>query len=173
MNTQQALSLSAIFVSVISLFITVLLWRESNRPVVSARVITHSGGNIMILYNIEIINSGSRPAKNVRLHIEHKELANATTKEPDRNRNFSKELYSIKRCFDERATVPILLNGSSVSNAFGYTSDESPFWIPGAHLEITITYQGLQGRRYKSRIPLRIDDTDAFAGTAYASASTS
>jgi len=164
---QAVLPILAIIISVASLLVTVWLWRESNRPVVSVQVRTHSGGNVAILYNIVVTNSGSRPAKNVRLHMAHDELMAAIAPEAHGKRDFNRQLTLIERCFDERATVPLLLNGASISNAFGQTGSELPFWRPGAIMQLALTYQGLRGQRYKASMPLRIDDTEGLAGSSY------
>lgn len=165
------LPILAIAISVASLLVTVWLWRESNRPVVSVQVRTHSAGNVAILYNVEVTNSGSRPAKNVRLRIAQDELMAAIVPEARGRHDFDRQLAYIERCFDERAAIPVLLNGASISNAFGQTGSESPFWRPGAVMQLSLSYQGLQGQRYKTRMPLRIDNTEGFAGTSYSSSS--
>ena len=65
--------------------------------------------------------------------------------------------------------VPILLNGATETSPFGHTSIESPFWSPGATLQLGISYQGLEGQRYKSNVTIKIDDTAGFAGVSYGS----
>lgn len=64
------LSTWAILVAMVSLLVSFQLWRKTNRPVVSAAVVTHSGGNIAILYNLIVYNSGNRPATNTRLRAD-------------------------------------------------------------------------------------------------------
>lgn len=160
-------SVSALIISLISLLITIWLWRESNRPVVSARIKTHKGGNVSILYNIELINCGTRPAKDVRIFIEQQELDGAILPEARVKNSFEEEFLHVKKCFEERAAVPILLNGETISNAFGHTSIERPFWRPGATMQIKVYYMGLEGQRYESSITIKIDDTAGFAGAFY------
>ena len=162
-------STAALIASLISLLITVWLWRESNRPVVTARIKTHSAGNIAIFYKIEVVNSGTRPAKNVRLHVQPQEIAKALLPEAKNSKNFAKELRYIECCFEDRAVIPVLLNGESRTSPFGHTSSENPLWVPGAIIEVGISYQGLEGQGYKSRFTIKIDDTKGFAGTSYGS----
>jgi hypothetical protein len=162
-------STAALIVSLISFLITIWLWRESNRPVVTARIRTHKGGNISILYRIELVNSGTRPAKNVRLHVDHQEITAALLPAAQSHQNYERELRCIERCFEDRAIVPILLNGGTETSPFGHTSIESPFWLPGATLRVAISYQGLEGQSYRSNVTIKIDDTAGFAGFSYGS----
>lgn len=162
-------SATALIISLISLLITIWLWRESNRPVVTARIVTHKGGNIAILYHLELVNSGTRPAKNVRLHANHQEIMGALLPTAPSHKDYERELSYIERCFKDRAAVPILLNGETTTSPFGHTSVESPFWSPGAILQLVVSYQGLEGQRYKSAITIKIDDTAGFAGVSYGS----
>ena len=158
---------SALVVSLISLVITITLWRASNRPVVTACIRTHKGGNVAIFYNLEVVNTGTRPAKNVRMSVKQDDLECAAVPASERRPDFDTELRLIERCFEERATISVLLNGESRTNAFGHTSVEDPFWLPGATLPVTISYRGLEGQSYRTSLLLRIDDTASFAGCFY------
>ena len=151
-------STAALIVSLISLLITIWLWRESNRPVVTARIRTHTGGNIAILYRIELVNSGARPAKNVHLLADHQKIINALLPAARSHKDYERELRYIERCFEDRAMVPVLLNGETTSSPFGHTSLEAPFWSPGATLQLVVAYQGLEGQKYKSAVTIKIDD---------------
>jgi hypothetical protein len=162
-------STASLIVSLISLLITIWLWRESNRPVVTARIRTHTGGNVAILYRIELVNSGARPAKNVRLLADHQEIIDALLPAARSHKDYERELRYIERCFEDRAMVPVLLNGETTSSPFGHTSLEAPFWSPGATLRLVVAYQGLEGQRYKSAVTIKIDDTAGFAGHSYGS----
>ncbi len=52
-----------------------------------------------------------------------------------------------------------------MTNSFGYTrGDEQTFWRYGATLRITISYSDLEGRRYRVCQPIRIKDSESFAG---------
>ena len=115
------------------------------------------------------MNSGARPAKNVRLHMDHQEIMDAVLPDATSHTDYERVLRSIARCFEKRAAIPILLNGEATTNPFGHTSIESPFWLPGATLRLAISYQGLEGQTYKSVIAIKIDDTAGFAGSSYGS----
>lgn len=160
---------SALIVSLISLLITVWLWRESNRPVVTARIKTHRGGNVAILYNLEVVNSGTRPAKDVRLIVDLDDLAHAVVPPSERGVDFAQTMRCVARCFEMRATISVLLNSETRSNSFGHTSREDPFWVPGAAIPISISYRGLERQLYMTNLVLRIDDTAGFAGSFYGS----
>ena len=164
---QTIFSVAAVIISVISLAVTVWLWQQSNRPVVTARIKTHSGGNMAITYLLELVNSGTRPAKNVRLHASHDKIAAALMPEAHNDSHFATHLRIVERCFEERSMVPVLLNGEATTNPFGHTSAEHPFWQPGATMQLQVTYHGLQGQRYSSLITIKIDDTAGFAGASY------
>lgn len=158
---------SPLVVSPISLLITIWLWRESNRAVVVARIKTHDGGNAAILYNVEVVNAGTRPAKNVRLSIDPQELERSIIPAAHARSGFENDFRSVERCFAQRAAIPVLLSEEVASNFFGHTSTIEPFWVPGSVLNLTISYQGLEGQSYCSRLPIRIDDTAGFAGSFY------
>ena len=83
--------------------------------------------------------------------------------------DFENEFELVMRCFEPRAVVPILLNGETVSNSFGHTSKVSPFWKPGAIIQLRIEYEGMEGQSYNSKAALKIDDTAGFAGSFYGS----
>jgi hypothetical protein len=164
---QDIFSVTAVIISVISLCVTVWLWQQSNRPVVTARIKTHSGGNVAIMYLLELVNSGTRPAKNIRVHASQDQIAAALAPEAKNQPDFTKHLRTVERCFEERAMVPVLLNGEATTNPFGHTSMERSFWQPGATIELSISYHGLQGQRYTSHLTIKIDDTAGFAGASY------
>lgn len=128
---------------------------------------THSGGNMAIFYNIELINSGNRPALDVRLEVDHNDVFSAMLPEAKSAEHFESDIASIHRCFEERSTIPVLLNGSTASNSFGQTSLARPLWRPGAVFPVTVSYKGYGRQKYRSIQRLRIDDTAGFAGSYY------
>lgn len=160
------LSTLALLMSAASLAVAVWHWRQSNRPVVTVRIRTHKGGNVAIAYWIEILNSGARPARNVRLQLDNAAIEAALAEGAREVASFEKDIRAVRKCFDERAMVPILPNGEIVANTFGHTG-APPFWIPGTVLHIGITYEGLEGQKYETTVPIRIDDTSGFAGSSY------
>lgn len=61
------IAIAALLVSLCSLLFSFFSWKRSSRPIVTAAVQTHKSGNQAITYNLVILNSGTIPAKNVRI----------------------------------------------------------------------------------------------------------
>ena len=56
----------ALVVSLSSLLISFDIWKRAFRPIMApVAVKTHSGGNVAIMYDLVVMNSGTIPAKNV------------------------------------------------------------------------------------------------------------
>ena len=158
-----ATSVLALCVSIVSLGFSRRSWLETYRPIVTARVRTQAGGNIAILYDLVVENTGNRPATNIQLIVDPQDLERAMKP--------GKEIYSefIKNCFDPKYSIPVLANGQSTSSAFGKTSDDAESnWNPYSRIPVTVHYSDLEGRAYKSRVTLFIFDTSGFAGAFYA-----
>jgi hypothetical protein len=157
------ISLLAAVLSLLSLRLNRDVFRESFRPVVTARVATEAAGNIAILYKLILENSGNRPAINIRLSVERNDLKRVL------NPDCRVDLAEITNCFDEQYTIPILANGKSVSTAFGKTSaiGGECMWMPDSRFRITLTYHDLNSRQYKAENPLFIFCDLGFAGFHY------
>ena len=151
---------AALIVSILSFYFSIKSWRESNRPLITARTTSFgSGGNVGIPLSLLVENTGNRPAKNVRLTVESDVLESALAAKPgDTLRKH------VESCFSDRGIIPVLANGKSVSNGFGFLSADVPTWKAHSRFEINVTYQDLDGSRYKHRIPLIIADDAGFAG---------
>ena len=78
-------------------------------------------------------------------------------------------------CFSEDAVIPLLINGEKRTNYFGTTSikDEQNIWIYGSSFPITIDYQDLDNKKYRSKLVLFIKDSKAFAGSSWGKSTTS
>ncbi|HEY0320444.1 MAG TPA: hypothetical protein VGC66_05680 [Pyrinomonadaceae bacterium] len=153
-------SLPALIVSVISFYFSVKSWRESNRPIVTVRVTAANGGEEGTPLNLVVENTGSRPAKNIRLTVDNEELEELLAEQVD-------EIWRkhITRCFSERAIIPILGNGKSVSNTFGWLSGNSKSaWRGEVRFNVQISYKDLDGRKYEHTNPLLVADDTGFAG---------
>ena len=153
----------AALVAVFSFFNTTRLWRKTNRPIVSAFVKTESAGNVATMYSLLIINSGSRPAVNIRLNLkidmgEFKELITQELDNPN--------VEAILKCFDDEGEIPLLINQEATSNYFGITSirPEDNIWNYGSSFPVEIIYRDLEGKKYTSRLSLVIKYSKAFAG---------
>ena len=151
-------------VAVLGFFSTKWRWTQSNRPIISALVETYSSGNIATCYNLTIINSGNRPAINIKLTINDYQKF----KECTDNKN-EEIIEPIVRCFNRNAIIPLLVNGDKISNWFGTTSvkKEENTWKYGSSFPISITYGDLEDRKYKSKLVLYIKNSKAFADSSW------
>lgn len=161
----------ALVVSLISFWFSRRSWLQSNRPIVSAAVETHAGGNESIVYNLAVSNTGNRPATNVRIRAAKSSVEACVSKWVNNFKGPSTTFSGVMRCFSEDGEIPLLLNGKTMINSFGYTrGDEQTFWRYGSVLPIEIEYNDLEGRRYCSAQKLRIKDSAGFAGGIWESA---
>ncbi|TGS50245.1 hypothetical protein EN822_27000, partial [bacterium M00.F.Ca.ET.179.01.1.1] len=55
--------------TVLALGLSVHFWRRQFRPIVTAMVKTHKGGNVGIAYNLVVLNSGSIPARDIWFEV--------------------------------------------------------------------------------------------------------
>lgn len=158
---------AALIVSVLSFYFSIKSWQESNRPIITARITSFGeGGNVFIPLSLLIENTGNRPARNIKLSIDDKELGAALVAKSDTD-PLRKE---IKNCFTDRAIIPMLANGKSISNGFGWQrADEKKTWNEGARLNIEISYEDLDGRKYKHNNPILLSDDSGFAGSFWES----
>jgi len=151
---------SALVVSLLSYYFARKSWQETNRPIITARVTTNSGGNVATCLDIIVQNTGNRPAKNVKLKVIKKALESLlTVGEGDPSRT------AIEKCFADTAIIPILENGRSVTNSFGCFSKEKSTWKPNNFLIISVYYENLEGKKFHHEIPLLIADDQGFAGS--------
>lgn len=155
------ISVAALLVSLISLLLVRMNWRESNRPIVTAFVEDDSSGGTAIFHLI-IANTGNRPAVRVRLHANEAQIAALMHPEADKKR------LEILACnFSAQSEVPLLRNGEELSTSFGAfsTDQQNGKWLQyGTETEISVTYADLDGRRYKSKLPLKIYAREGFGG---------
>lgn len=153
--------LSALGVSLLSFYFAVKSWRQSNRPLVTARVSSLGmGGNVAVPLSIVVENTGNRPAKNIQLTVDHKKLDSVLTASP-----LDSLRRQVKACFSREGIIPVLANGKSISNSFGVLSDDGKgTWRGDPRFEIEISYQDLDGRRFKNSLPLVVGEDAGFAG---------
>ncbi len=124
---------------------------------------TEGAGNLAILYNLLVENTGNRPATDIQLQVDRDVLKSAM--KPD----CSLSTAEITNCFDPHYTIPVLGNGQSTLTAFGKTTDKDDcMWIADSRFPITIKYSDLDERRYRSKVTLFIFDSTGFAGFHYA-----
>lgn len=158
-----SIGIAALLVSGVALIVSVLAWRESNRPLVTARVTTAAGGNVAVMLNLLVENTGTRPAKNIELAVDPAILDSALDPSLD-----DEERRQIADCFGPTFRIPVLANGASVTNAFGLLhGSPDAAWRLHARIPITLAYEDLDGRRFKHALELFMIDASGFAGTFY------
>ncbi|WP_162044348.1 hypothetical protein [Undibacterium sp. YM2] len=164
-DVKTAISILAFAVSLFSLYVTRINWIQSNRPVISAFVDEHSSGNMAATYNLIIANTGSRPAVNVQLHASQEKLSSLLDVNAE-----SEKLDSISMIFSSQSKISLLRNGEELSTSFGATINnpsEKPWLCYGTEIEISISYQDLEGRKHKSKQPLKIYAREGFGGNVW------
>lgn len=149
---------ASLAVALCALAISYYFWRLSFRPIVTAAVKTNSGGNVAICYDLVVLNSGTIPAKSIRL------IADDGALNPTFGRDASEENKQLwLACF--HIEIPILQNGAKYSCSFGTTqANDAGFWKYGAIIPITIAYDGWFGTKYCEEQTIRIIDSDSFTG---------
>jgi hypothetical protein len=161
MNFELYVALAALIVSLIALGMSFYFWRLQFRPIVTAMVKTNAGGNEGITYDLVLLNSGSIPARDIRLEVlDLAALDRALGSGADQD---NKKMWLA--CFDKGTVVPILHNGDRTSCSFGATKRaDRGFWKHGAEFPIRIRYTGWFGDKYPHEQTLRIADSDSFTG---------
>ena len=152
---------AALLVSVLSFYFAIKAWRETNRPLITARVSSLGmGGNVGVPLSIVVENTGNRPAKNIRLRVDQKELDSFLT-----STGGDSLRRQIHACFSDDGVIPVLANGKSVSNSFGFLADDDNVsWKGDPHFDVEISYQDLNGRGFRHRLPLFVKEDAGFAG---------
>jgi hypothetical protein len=153
----------ALGVSSISLYFSRRSWRETYRPIVVARVTTHSAGNLACCYNLLVENCGNRPARDVRLRVSDEDLRAAL------NPDVREKPDGVLACFSEKACIHVLANGASTTAYFGSTEVDKTHatWIPDSSFPAMLTYEGFDGAKYSSVIRLRISVGPSFTGWSW------
>lgn len=154
------LSLLAVAISFFSLVIAIRFASKSFRPIVSVAVRTHSGDNISIIYNLEVLNSGAIPARDIRIKAEDADIGAALA-----NGQYREREREWLACFRPECSIPVLQNGAKVSCSFGLSrAGNAGFWKYGASIAVVVEYFGWFGSRYAEPQVLYIRDSDSFTG---------
>jgi len=152
---------AALAVSFCSLGLSVYFWRRSFRPIVTAVVKTHAAGSELIAYDLVVLNSGSLPAKDIRIMANDTSLAAAFGEDATAE---NKERWLA--CFKNE--IAVLQNNDRVSCSFGTTKKgDSGFWKTSAQIPITVTYKGWFGRSFTDAFSIRIADSNSFTGYSW------
>ena len=162
-DIKTGLAVLALLLSVFSYLFTRRSWFESNRPIITAEIKTHSAGNMAITYNILVHNTGNRPAADILLTTEERSINKLLAKPA----TLSAE-KEIRRIFSADGEIALLHSGKTVSNGFGHTSgDEKSPLNYGVKLPIKITYRALSGKIYTTKQNLILKDSEYFAGSGW------
>ncbi len=153
-------SLVALLISIISLILSFRYWSKSFRPIITAMVKTHAAGNLGTIFDLEILNTGSIPAKNIRLKAEQKDIDNALGKD-----SISENKIRWLSCFKPENIISILHNNSSIKCSFGESKgNDQGFWKYKAKIPITIEYEGWFVKKYIQNQDIQIIHSDSFTG---------
>ncbi|CAD7387725.1 hypothetical protein VB145_14010 [Xanthomonas arboricola] len=159
-DVDTAIAIAALVVSLVALVTSVYFWRRQFRPIVTAAVRTASAGSNCIAYKLEVLNSGTIPARNIVLHVDKAALsevfgADATPENQTR----------WLACFTREKRITVLHNGSRVSCSFGTTqSNDRGFWKTRAQISMTIQYEGWFGEKYVQAQTVEVVDSASFTG---------
>lgn len=157
-----AISAGSMLVAICSLRFSVRSWRETNRPLVVARIVTRLAGNAGIALDLIVENTGNRPALDMQLSAAESDVRQALV-DPSPN---AKIPTDAARVFFSSVFVPVLAAGQSVSNAFGWLGMDG-VWRPGASIPIAITYRGVGGRHFREPMVLLLASDQGFAQTSW------
>jgi hypothetical protein len=155
----------AIGISLASLYFARRSWMQSNRPIVSALIAPLASGNVCAVFNLIVANMGNRPATNVRLLAKPEDIDKliAPSAEDEKRK-------SIHNCFDPESKIAVLKNGEELSTAFGsvtHPGSKDQCLNYGAEITIEITYNDLEGKNYKSRVPIKVYAREGFGGCSW------
>lgn len=153
-------AICSLFISIIALGLSVYFWKRSFRPIITVMVKTYSGGNELIAYNLEILNSGTLPAKNIALTALDASIENALGKDSN-----DKNKHRWLSCFEPDNIILILQNNEKIKCSFGTTKkNDEGFWKYKSKIKIAITYEGWFGKRYNEDQEIQIIDSESFTG---------
>ena len=168
-DIKTAFIAAAFVVSLISLYLTRLNWRQSNRPLVTAFIAEHHSGNSATVFNLVVSNTGNRPAVRVRLLAPH--VAIMRLVEPGTS---ASRRASLENCFQHDSEIPLLRNGEELVTSFGAcgeTALNGKWLCYGAEIDIRVTYYDLDGHKFISQQPLKIYTRTGFGGGVWGDAS--
>lgn len=153
-------------VALLSLLLSRKNWLEANRPIVTAYVDHEGSAGGITIFNLYLRNSGSRPATSVQLVAQSSDIHQLLEEEVDTDRK-----KDIEGVFSHESRVSILHHGETLVTSFGLaTEDSSQRWLKyGQEIHVEIRYADLEGRKYKSLVPLRLRPREGFGGGVWTS----
>ena len=142
---------------------SVVSWRETYRPVVTARINTKEGGDLGFALDVVVENAGTRPAHDVWLEAVEADVRKAMKNGAAPGIDLP---LDAKRVFFSKVVIPVLPNGNMATNPFG-TLGQHGDWVPGATIAVTLHYQGSRGRRFRETTYFLLHDNTGFAQTSW------
>ena len=162
------LSLLAIAISYCSFHFARKSWQESNRPIVVAYIDKESDGEGIAVLNLVIANTGTRPAKNVRIRASKQRIDSIFA---DGVSEDNREI--IYNCFGADSLIVVLKNGESLITSFGYYNCNHKVnkpWLEWfSELPVTISYSDLNDKIFSTNLNLRVGLRDGFGGGVWKS----
>jgi hypothetical protein len=155
------ISVLSLLVSFFSFMFAYITSRRSFRPIISAMVKTNHAGNLLIAYDLVVLNSGVISARNIKMRADEKSLAaalNGDASEENKTRWLA--------CFNQ--IIWLLHNNAHVQCSFGTTGlRNTGFWKYRAVFDITLTYEDWFGRKYEESQKIQIADSNSFTGYSW------
>ncbi len=136
-------------------------WRDSNRPIVTVFIDEKSSTEGLTIFNLHLLNSGTRPATGVQLHASKASIQKILSNQAEESRR-----KHIEGVFTAESRVAVLHAGDTLETSFGIAStDPDQQWLNyGEELEVEVSYRDLEDRSYKSTIPLKVRPREGFGG---------
>jgi hypothetical protein len=160
-----SLSFISILIAFIALVISIKYAALTFRPLITVSVKSIAQGDILIVYDLIVLNSGTIPGKNIKLETNNNDISSCLGKNSGEI-NRSKWLA----CFSPQTKINILQNGQSTSCSFGTTvNNDDGFWKYGSEFDVKISYESWFGKKYTEIQPLKIVDTNSFTGKYWSS----
>ncbi len=152
--------------------------KKSNRPIIVAYIDVSKLGNLNTTYNLVVSNIGNRPAVRIRLHSSPDQIKNIFEDGINTGDGFTREqkIEQIENCFAPKSKIILLEHGEKLSTAFGGTFEADvrfgatvrKKWLKFAStIDISITYFDLDGRSFKSKLPLKVYPRQGFSGITW------
>ena len=140
---------------------------ESNRPVVTAFVDEESSGVGTTVFNLHVRNSGSRPATEIQLCAPRDVEKLFAAAAADDRREYIKQVVTVE------GVIPVLHADEELITSFGVASiQETQAWLEyGEQVRVKLHYRDLEGRKYRSKVLLRLKPRHGFGGGVWRSAS--
>lgn len=147
--------------ALLSVFITRKNWKDSNRPVVTVYIDQESRTTGITLFNLYMTNTGTRPATAVQLFAKKSDISKLISNDAKPTRK-----KYIQDIFTAENQVMLLKPDETLVSSFGLSSiDPSQQWLEyGIEILVTIQYSDTEGRKYRTKIPLRTRPRTGFGG---------